>query len=60
MILLMAGKDCPPEDAEGPDDCVPCIGPVAVLIPSGDPPQVKLKASSRVYASANPTDPSVG
>ena len=59
MILLMAGKDCPPEDAEGPEDCVPCVGPVAVLIPSGNPPQVKLKASSRVYASAKPTDPCV-
>lgn len=49
LILLLAGKDCPPPpDGE---ECMPCVGPVAVLIPTPKGPQ--LKASDRVYASAS-------
>jgi hypothetical protein len=45
MILLLAGKDCPPPpDSE---DCGPCVGRVAVLMNG------KLVASDRVFASAS-------
>jgi hypothetical protein len=51
FILLLAGKDCPPPpDGE---ECMPCIGPVAVLVGG------KLKASDRVYASASEEAPCV-
>lgn len=51
IILLMAGKDCPPPP--GSEECGPCVGPVAVLI--GDPVQksARLVASDRVFASAS-------
>lgn len=45
IILLMAGKDCPPPP-EG-EECSPCIGPVAVLLGN------RLVASDRVFASAS-------
>jgi hypothetical protein len=56
LILLMAGKDCPPPP-DGGEECSPCIGPVAVLIPTEKGPQ--LKASDRVFASSSTTAPCI-
>lgn len=49
LILLMAGKDCkPPPDVEQIDyNCLPCIGPVCVLVNG------KARWSDRVFASAS-------
>jgi hypothetical protein len=47
LILLMAGKDCPTPEAETDFDCIPCIGPVAVLVKG------KARWSDRVFASAS-------
>lgn len=47
IILLMAGKDCPPPPDSESKECSPCIGPVAVLLGN------RLVASDRVYASAS-------
>ena len=49
LILLMAGKDCPPPaDAEQIDyNCVGCLGPVCVLVNG------KARWSDRVFASAS-------
>lgn len=55
LILLMAGKDCPPPP--GGEECGPCIGPVAVLVPTEKGAQ--LKASDRVYASSSTTAPCI-
>lgn len=56
IILLLAGKDCPPPpDEDGVQrnfECGPCVGRVAVLV--GDPVTgAKLVASDRVFASAS-------
>ena len=53
IILLMAGKDCPPPPDSESMECGPCVGPVVVLI--GDPTTktAKLVASDRVFASAS-------
>ena len=51
IILLMAGKDCPPPpDVKG---CQPCIGSVLVYL--GDPASKtsRIVASDRVFASAS-------
>ena len=57
IILLMAGKDCPPgPDADGVQrnfDCIPCIGPVAVLLGDPETKTARLVASDRVFASAS-------
>lgn len=49
LILLMAGKDCPPPpEVEQIDfNCNPCVGPVCVLING------KARWSDRVFASAS-------
>jgi hypothetical protein len=47
IILLMAGKDCPPPPGSNSPECSPCVGPVAVLLGS------RLVASDRVFASAS-------
>lgn len=47
IILLMAGKDCPPPPDSESLECVPCVGPVAVLLGN------RLVASDRVFASAS-------
>lgn len=63
IILLMAGKDCPPPpDEDGVQrnfECGPCIGRVAVLM--GDPESgfSKLVASDRVFASASQEAPCI-
>ena len=46
LILLMAGKDCPPPPDSEDGECGPCIGPVAVLVGG------KLRASNRLYGSS--------
>jgi len=53
IILLMAGKDCPPPPDSDSLECGPCVGPVAVLL--GDPAAktARLVASDRVFASAS-------
>ena len=53
IILLMAGKDCPPPPDSESLECGPCVGPVAVLL--GDPKTktARLVASDRVFASAS-------
>lgn len=53
IILLMAGKDCPPPPDSPTQECGPCVGPVAVLL--GDPKTRigRLVASDRVFASAS-------
>jgi hypothetical protein len=53
IILLMAGKDCPPPPDSESLECGPCVGPVAVLL--GDPKTrtTRLVASDRVFASAS-------
>lgn len=53
LILLMAGKDCPPPEGSDQEECGPCIGPVAVLVNG------TLRASDRVYASASTSAPCV-
>ncbi|NBT57205.1 hypothetical protein EBT16_00315 [bacterium] len=57
IILLMAGKDCPPPP--GGTECGPCVGPVAVLL--GDPKSKvgRLVASDRVFASASQEAPCI-
>ena len=47
IILLMAGKDCPPPPDSDSLECGPCVGPVAVLLGN------RLVASDRVFASAS-------
>lgn len=47
IILLMAGKDCPPAPDSESQECAPCVGPVAVLLGN------RLVASDRVFASAS-------
>lgn len=47
IILLMAGKDCPPPPDSESLECGPCVGPVAVLLGN------RLVASDRVFASAS-------
>lgn len=49
IILLMAGKDCPP--GEGGTECGPCVFPVAVLQSGKN--GARLVASDRVFASAS-------
>ena len=57
MILLMAGKDCPPPpDADGVQrnfQCNPCIGSVVVLVSDPVKKTTRLVASDRVFASAS-------
>ena len=57
MILLMAGKDCPPPpDEDGVQrnfECGPCIGSVAVLVGDPETGVARLVASDRVFASAS-------
>lgn len=48
LILLLAGKDQPPEGAETDFDCLPSVGPVCVLING------KARWSDRVFASSSP------
>jgi hypothetical protein len=51
IILLMAGKDCPPPpDVEG---CQPCIGSVLVALSDPVSKKSKIVASDRVFASAS-------
>jgi len=59
IILLMAGKDCPPPPDADTLECSPCVGPVVVLI--GDPKNKvgRLVASDRVFASASLEAPCV-
>jgi hypothetical protein len=63
IILLMAGKDCPPppdEDGVQRDfECKPCVGPVAVLLGDPETKTARLAASDRVYASASLESPTV-
>jgi hypothetical protein len=47
IILLMAGRDCPPPPDSANQDCSPCVGPVVVLLGN------RLVASDRVFASAS-------
>jgi hypothetical protein len=51
MILLMAGKDCPPPPEA--EECGPCLGSVAILVSDPKTGFSKLVASDRVYASAS-------
>ena len=51
IILLMAGKDCPPPPDQ--EECVPCIGPIAVLLSDPITKKTRLVASDRVFASAS-------
>ena len=57
IILLMAGKDCPPPpDEDGVQrnfECGPCIGSVAVLVGDPETGVARLVASDRVFASAS-------
>lgn len=57
IILLMAGKDCPPApDEDGVQrnfECGPCVGPVAVLLGDPETRSARLVASDRVFASAS-------
>jgi hypothetical protein len=55
LILLMAGKDCPPPPGE--TECGPCIGPVAVLLSDPNTKSARLVASDRVFASASLESP---
>lgn len=59
IILLMAGKDCPPPPDSPNQECGPCVGPVAVLL--GDPKTNigRLVASDRVFASASQEAPCI-
>jgi len=59
IILLMAGKDCPPPPDSPTGECGPCVGPVAVLL--GDPKTKtgRLVASDRVFASASQEAPCI-
>lgn len=53
IILLMAGKDCPPPPDSDTMECGPCIGRVAVLMGDPETGMSKLVASDRVFASAS-------
>lgn len=53
IILLMAGKDCPPPPDADTMECGPCIGQVAVLMGDPETKQARLVASDRVFASAS-------
>lgn len=53
IILLMAGKDCPPPPDSETMECGPCIGQVAVLIGDPETKTGRLVASDRVFASAS-------
>lgn len=53
IILLMAGKDCPPPPDSDSLECGPCIGPVAVLLGDPETKTARLVASDRVFASAS-------
>ena len=57
IILLMAGKDCPPPpDEDGVQrnfECGPCVGRVAVLVGDPESKTSRLLASDRVFASAS-------
>jgi hypothetical protein len=53
MILLLAGKDCPPPEDSESTECGPCLGPVAVLLSDPATKKTRLVASDRVFASAS-------
>ena len=57
IILLLAGKDCPPPpDEDGVQrnfECGPCVGRVAVLVGDPETRTARLVASDRVFASAS-------
>lgn len=53
MILLMAGKDCPPPEDSESMECGPCLGSVAVLTVDPKTGTSRLVASDRVFASAS-------
>lgn len=57
IILLMAGKDCPPPPGE--TECGPCVGSVAVLMADPKTGIGRLVASDRVFASASQEAPCV-
>jgi hypothetical protein len=63
IILLMAGKDCPPPpDEDGVQrnfECGPCVGPVVVLLGDPETKTGRLVASDRVFASASLEAPCV-
>jgi hypothetical protein len=53
VILLLAGKDCPPPPDSETMECGPCVGQVAVLVGDPETGRAKLVASDRVFASAS-------
>jgi hypothetical protein len=53
VILLLAGKDCPPPPDSETMECGPCVGRVAVLVGDPETGQARLVASDRVFASAS-------
>ncbi len=53
VILLLAGKDCPPPPDSETQECGPCVGQVAVLVGDPETGRAKLVASDRVFASAS-------
>jgi hypothetical protein len=53
VILLLAGKDCPPPPDSETMECGPCVGQVAVLVGDPETGQARLVASDRVFASAS-------
>lgn len=53
VILLLAGKDCPPPPDSESKECGPCVGRVAVLMSDPTTGRAKLVASDRVFASAS-------
>jgi hypothetical protein len=59
IILLMAGKDCPPPPDSTTGECTPCVGPVAVLISDPKKKTGRLVASDRVFASASLEAPAI-
>ena len=53
IILLLAGKDCPPPPDSETMECGPCVGRVAVLVGDPETGAARLVASDRVFASAS-------
>lgn len=53
VILLLAGKDCPPPPDSETMECGPCVGRVAVLMSDPATGRSRLVASDRVFASAS-------
>jgi len=53
MILLLAGKDCPPPPDSETKDCGPCLGSVVCLVADPKTGGSKLVASDRIFASAS-------